>query len=286
MKKYAVIADSSTDLSNELLEKYPVTVVPFKLSFPTREFVDSVDADTEELMNFMKESDEIVNSACPSPAAYLEALNNNSEYDEIFILTISSKLSGSYNAAVVAKNMYLEENPSKKVHIIDSLAASAGTTIIFLKLYDLINNNLPFEEIRTMIEEVKSMTRTLFSSEDFSQLIKNGRMSRVAGNFAQAINLQPIMRDDGHGEVTSEKITRGLKGMIRGVSGAIEKYATDYSNKRLVISHNHAEDKANMIADKVREKFNFKEILIVPTSMLCSTYVSHRGIIVGFERDK
>ncbi len=285
MRKFAVISDSSADLDDNLRDKYPVTLVPFTISFPSREFVDNENADTKELMEFMKETSEVITSSCPSPGDYLEALEKNKDADSIFIQTISGRLSGSFNSAMVAKDMFLENNPEKNVHVIDSSVAGAGSTALFLKLYEFINDGLEFSEIVEKIEKVRPKVRTLFNSEDFSQLVKNGRMLKITGTVAHAINLQPIMRDNSEGEITTEKITRGLKGMAKGMIDAIAKYTSDQSDKILVISHNFAEDKVNLLLEKVRENFNFKEIHVVPTSMICTSYVSYRGIIVGFIRD-
>ena len=285
MVKRAIIADSSLDLNEELKSLHDVKFVPFKIEFEDREFIDTQDGDTLELMEYMHKTSNIASTACPSPGEYIEALEERMDVDEIFILTLSKKLSGSFNSAVVASEMFMKEHKEKKVHVIDTLIASAGSVVIYLKLLELIKEDIEFEEIVDRIEKYVAKTKGFCTTEDFSQFIKSGRMSKVAGNFAQAINIMPIISTDENGDIVVEKITRGKKGLLRGMVETVDKYTSDTTDTNLVISHNNAPEKAQAILEKITEKHQFKNIYIVPMHMIISTYVHYRGVIVGIETD-
>lgn len=286
MKKRSIISDSALDLSEELKGLSDVSFIPFKIDFPDRKFIDTQDGDTKELMDFMHETESIATTSCPSPGEFLEAIEEKKDSDEIFILTLSKGLSGSFNSAKTAVDMFLAENPDKKVYVFDTISASSGITILYLKLVELINSELEFEDIIKEMEKTIKKTQALCSTEDFSQFIKSGRMNKIAANFAHTINIMPVITLDEEGNIIVEKITRGNKSLVKGISEIIKNHTDSTSDKILVISHNHAPDKAELIMERIKKDHDFKEIYTVPMHMIVSTYVHYRGVIIGFEKDK
>lgn len=194
MRKYAIIADTACETTREMEEKFKVTYASFKIDIDHETFVDDENLDLNTYIDKMNASKNPIKTACPSPGEFMAALEENKEADELFIITISKKLSGTYDSASVAKKMFLEENPEKKVHVIDSKSAVAGETNVYLKLVKLLEGKISFEEIVEKITNFVDNSKTLFVLEDLSNLIKNGRMSKPAGMVANALNIKPVMR--------------------------------------------------------------------------------------------
>lgn len=277
MKKYAIISDTSLDLIDD-----KAITVPFKISVDQREFVDNLDMDIDQFLQAVDDSKDVIKSACPSAGEYLEAMEGLGHVDGIFVLTISSQLSGSFNAANMAKTMYLEMHPDKKCQVIDTESASAGHVDIYLELRDLVKSDLEFDQIHGKILAYIQDVRTLFVLENLDHLIKNGRMAKPAGFVISRLNLRPIMRDNGHGKIELEEIARGEKSSLQKLANVIKKYSDKADRKRLVISHCRAEDKANFIKEKMEELELFTEIIIEATRGIAAGYAAHGGIIVGF----
>lgn len=159
----------------------------------------------------MKASKSAASSACPSPEEFAELMR---PCDECFVVTLSSKLSGSYNAARVAMDMVREAHPEKKIHVFDSKSAAAGELQIALFLKERIDAGESFESIIPQAEAFIANMRTLFVLEDLGNFVKNGRLNKVTGIVASILSLCPIMSDDGHGEVKMAAKVRGLQNAL------------------------------------------------------------------------
>ena len=168
-----ILADSCCDLTPTLKNLLGVTLIPLELRPGSACLTDDETLDPFELLKLMKATKEATKTACPAPETYAAAMRAG---DECIVITLSSKLSGSYNAACIGRDMVLEEEPEKKIFVLDSESASAGETRLALQLFDLIRAGLPFEEVVAQICPFRDRMHTLFVLEDLSNLIKNGRI--------------------------------------------------------------------------------------------------------------
>ena len=203
-----IIVDSCCDLTPALRNLLRVSVASLKIDVGSIHYVDDERIDTKKLIADMKAYKNAPSTACPSPDEYA-ALMEKSE--ESFVVTLSGKLSGSYNAACVGREMVLERSPEKKIHIFDSESASAGETLIALMLRDRIDGGHSFEDIVAEMTAFIARMKTRFVLEDLSNLVKNGRISKVAGLLGGMLSLRPIMGDDGHGSIAAIEKVRGTQ---------------------------------------------------------------------------
>ena len=192
-----IIADSCCDLTPTLRRVLRVRTASLTIRVDDGEFIDDENLDIPALMAAMKQSANAPTTACPAPEAYAAMM---AQAPMTFVVTLSSRLSGSYNAACVGRDMALEANPSLKICVLDSESASAGETRIVMLLRDLIDAGLAFEEIEQRARAFIAPMRTRFVLEDLSHLVKNGRISKMAGFVGTVLNLRPLMADNGHGE--------------------------------------------------------------------------------------
>ncbi len=173
-----IIADSCCDLTPALRRLLKVDIVSLTINVDGKQYVDDEALDTKRLLAEMKAYKGAPSTACPSPEAYAAAME---QYDACFVVTLSGNLSGSCNAARIGREMLLERCPRKKVHVVDSESASAGQTLLAMLLRDGIDSGRTFEAITEEITAFVARMQTRFVLEDLSNLVKNGRISRVAG---------------------------------------------------------------------------------------------------------
>ena len=278
---YKIVADSSTDVDKSFLEKFPVTLVPFKLYLDGKEYVDDSELDVDQFVADMKLIVDTPKSACPSPNDFLEHFSGDEE--EIYVVTISSKLSGTYNSAVLAKNIYESENPGKKfIHIFDSLGAAAGETLVVRKIHEFQASGLSKEALVTKMTDFISSMRVLFISESLNNLIKNGRISKFKGLIATTRKILPIMGADGKGEIQLvEKVRNSNKAYTRLIEIIVDELGKN-GREIVTIAHVGNPERANQIEAGVKTLDNVKEVINVKCAGLSSLYADRKGVIVAF----
>lgn len=275
---FKIIADSSNDMTPELKSKYPVEIIPFKLTLDGREYVDDETLDPIQFIYDMSAAKEVPRSACPSPNDFLEAFEGE---EDCFVVTISSKLSGTLNSAKIAKDMYLESHPDKKIHLVDSKSASIAETLISMKLHELISKGLDFNEIIEVVTGYVNGMKTFFVSESLDNLIKNGRISKLKGVLATALSIKPIMGAED-GEIRMFDKARGSNKAFDRLVDMIAENAKAVEDKILAISHVNNPTRAAQLKAEIQKRCGFKEIIVVQTHGLSSLYCDRQGIIVSF----
>jgi len=277
--KYKIVADSSCDLNEELKERLNISLVPFKIDVDDKSFIDDIHLDSMELINAMKNSPNPVKTSCPSPGDFVAEFNGA---DNIFVITISSQLSGTYNSAILAKKMVEEEYPEKFIHVFDSKSASIGETLIAIKIRELIEKNLRNLEIVEKVEKYIKQMSTYFILESLDNLIKNGRISKTKGLIANVLNLKPIMGDDGDGNIELVENHRGTKKAFRRLAEIIGEKGGKFEEKILAISHVNALERAEGLKRDIERLYNFKDVILVKTAGLSSAYAYDGGIILAY----
>lgn len=278
---YKVVGDSSTEVDQSFLDLYPTTIVPFKLYLDGVEYVDDRNLDVDQFVETMKKSQDLPKSACPSPNDFLEQFEG--EEDEIYIVTISSKLSGTYNSAMVAKQLYESENPGKKfIHIFDSLGAAAGETLVTRMIHEFKRQNLVREELVTEMTRFISDMSVLFISESLDNLIKNGRISKWKGLIASTLNILPIMGSDENGEIKLvEKVRNSNKAYNRMIE-IMQDEIVKKGKKIVAVTHVGNLERANQIKEEISKIPSVEEIINLKCAGLSSLYADKKGIIVAF----
>lgn len=276
---YKIVADSSCDLNEELENRLNVDLIPFNISVDEEEFRDDESMDTQELIKAMKNSPNPVKTSCPSPGDFLEMFK---KAKDIFAVTISANLSGTYNSAMLAKEMALTEDPNKFIHIFNSKSASIGETLVALKIDELAKKKFNNFEIVETVEKYIDEMKTFFILESLDNLIKNGRISKTKGLIASVLNFKPIMGADNDGNIELVENHRGSKKSFNRLVEIIGEGKEDFQDKVLAISHANALDKAMDLKKKIEKTYNFKEVLIVETKGLSTAYAYDGGVILAY----
>ena len=278
-----ILADSCCDLSPELLKKTQARVAPLTITIDDKHYVDDGTVDIPPYLAAMKASKNPVRSACPSPDLYAEDIK--AAEGDCFIVTLSSKLSGSHNAAALGAQLAEEEQPEKKVHIFDSESASAGETYLALMIHDLIAAGKTFEQIVDAVEEKIRSMHTLFVLDSLDNLVKNGRISKTVALLANVLSIRLLMSDDGHGAIKNISKARGIKGALSQMVETCRKHTEGLAaaSQRLVISYCNCPERARQVRDMIREKCPaIGEIVMTPTSALSSMYANDGGVVIAY----
>ncbi len=272
--KFQILVDSASDLlSNYIVdENIGFKVIPLTINVNDVEYVDNDQLDITQMLKKMHEFKKS-SSACPAPESFLQEFDNA---DYTFIVTITSKLSGCYNSACVAKQSY---SKPENICVIDSKAVSGTEILIVDKLVELIKQDLSFDEIVNQINDFRDKKSLYFILQKFDNLVNNGRMSKIAGLIASTLVIRPICIAH-EGEIKIAKKIIGIKNAFTKLVQMICEKAKDFSKETLIITHCFAEDEAKSIKSDLEKKCNFKEIRILPMRGLCSYYALEKGIIV------
>lgn len=279
--KFKILADSCCDLNEELKKKLKISLVPFKIDVDDKRFIDDENLDTNKLIEAMKASPNPIKTSCPSPGDYLERYRD-ADVDNIYVITISKNLSGSYNSAVLAKNILEKDEPHKRVHVFDSKSASVGETLVALKIHELIEEKFSHSEIVEKVEKYIKEMKTFFILESLDNLIKNGRISKTKGLIANVLNLKPIMGSDGDGNIELVESVRGTKKAFKRLVELIGEKGEKLEEKVLAISHANALEKALELKEEIKQRYNFKDIILVKQAGLSTAYANEGGIILVF----
>lgn len=276
-----IIVDSCCDLLPDMRES--VYVAPLKVTVDDQyEYLDDGHADIPDMLRNMAQTDKPARSACPAPQTYVELMEGA---DVCFVITLSSKLSGSYNAADVAKRTVLEHAPGKKIHIFDSESASAGEITLLLLLQSLIAQGLSYEAIIARMDERIANMHTLFVLDDLSSLMKNGRLGKLTGTLASVLSIRPLLSDDGHGEIKMMAMARGMKNALKNLVSHVSEMTKDAPAKSvsLVLTYCNCPQRASELRDNLLSKCTaLKDVLMLPTGVLSSMYANDGGVIVAF----
>lgn len=272
--KYQILVDSASDLLSDYYTDPEIgfKVVPLTIHVNDKEYVDNDSLNIQEMLANMHASKKS-SSACPAPQSFLSEFDN-AEYT--FIVAITSKLSGCYNSAVVAKNSY---SKPENICVIDSKAVSGTEMLIVDKLIELIKQDLPYEQIVEEITAFRDKRSLYFILQKFDNLVNNGRMSKIAGLIASKLVIRPICIAY-EGEIKIAKKIIGIKNTFTKLVQMIGEKAKDFSKETLIITHCFAEEEANYIKSDLEKKCNFKEIRILPMRGLCSYYALEKGLII------
>jgi DegV family protein with EDD domain len=276
--QYKIVVDSCCELPEEYLQDSRFQRIPLTLEVGgDYRTLDDDSFDQKAFLQAVASSPECPRSACPSPALYAEACDCDAEH--VYIITLSSHLSGSYNSAVLGRDLYLEEHEHKDIFVIDSESASCGETQIAMKLMELEAQGLSFEEITRKISNYRSNIRTFFVLDSLEALRKNGRLSAVKALVASTLSIKPIMAGC-KGIIIQKAQCIGMKKALSKLAEEVVAAVPRAGGYSLMITHCNAPERAEQVRRMIQEKMEFVRVSIMDTRGVSSLYASDGGVIV------
>lgn len=275
--KYKIVVDSCCELPEEFRGDERFETVPLELFVGEYHVMDDEDFDQADFLGRVADSPDCPRSACPSPERFLKAFRTEAE--RIYVITLSSQLSGSYNSALLAARLYQEEHGDKRIHVFDSESASGGETQIALKLTELEEAGYSFEEIVERTERFRSSVRTYFVLDNLEILRKNGRLSAVKALVASTLSIKPIMAGC-KGLIHQKAQCVGMRKALARLGELLTEDLKGLGDRCLIISHCNAPERAELVKKLILARTKFRRVIILNTRGISSMYASNGGIIV------
>ena len=284
---YRIIADSCCDKTSEMSQWGNITFVPLTLELGDYTILDDENFDQQDYINKTLEFNGVAKTACPSPDAWATAID--CDEDDLYIITVTDKLSGTYNSALQGVELYNDEHPESKknIHVFNSLATSGLETLIAEHIKKLADSGMGFDAIVADTEDfIVNGTALYFCLESLDVLKKNGRMFAVAASVLKKLRIKMIFERTTQGNIALAgqdiAMNRALVKMANLIAESLD--GVDASDKRLIISHVCCEERAKLLADKIAASVKFGSVDILKCSGLNSTYASNGGIIVSYTK--
>lgn len=275
---YKIVVDSCCELPEELKHDPRYEIVPLTLIVgDSYERLDDDGFDQKEFLRAVAECPVSPRSACPSPEKYMEAYRTDA--DHVYVVTLSSKLSGSYNSAVLGKNLYHETYGEKQIYVVDSRSASCGETQIAMLIARWEDEGMGYEEITEKIEKFTDGMHTYFVLDNLDTLRKNGRLSGVKALVASTLSIKPVMAGD-QGSIVQLGQSVGIKKALAKMVDYVVRDVVDAEKKCLMITHCNNPERANSVKEQILSKVKFKDVLIMDTAGISSMYANDGGVIV------
>lgn len=274
---YKIVVDSCCELPEEFMQDERFEIVPLGLEVGDYQIMDDEHFNQAEFLQKVAEYPKGSKSSCPSPERFMEAYHVEAE--NIYVVTLSSHLSGSHNSAVLGKSLYLEKYGEKNIHVVDSESASCGETQIVMKLIELEEAGLPFEKIVEQIEAFRSSICTYFVLDNLETLRKNGRLSSAKALVASTLSIKPVMAGD-KGVIVQRGQGIGIKKALNKMADMVVAQVKNPETRCLMITHCNAPDRAEQLKEMITRKAEFKSVLIMDTRGVSSMYANNGGVIV------
>ncbi|MEG0842849.1 MAG: DegV family protein [Romboutsia sp.] len=273
-----IITDGSCDFPQEILDRVNPDVVGINVSFGEESYIGGIDIDEETFYAKMKGSKELPKTSSPSPDRFLELYN--CEEKEILVFTLTSKLSSTYSNAILAKTMYLEEHPEKRIEVVDSQSGSIGVSLMISKCNDFIEQGKTMDEVLAYIEQIKKDMVFFGTLDTLENAVKGGRVNPIAGKLINALNFKVIIRIED-GLVKPIDKARGEGNSLKKLLEYVNNNIANSNDKSLIIGHANCYEKALKIKKYIEENYSIKEILIAGIGPIMGTFTSEGAILVS-----
>ena len=271
-----IVVDSSASLYT--LQGVDFECVPLKIITDDAEYLDNGTMDAVGMAQTLRTYKGKTSTSCPNVSDWLAAYEGA---DEVYAITITGTLSGSYNAAQLAAEEYQQENPGKRVFVLDSLSTGPEQRLLAEHLGDLLAEGREFDEVCEEMLRYHKHTHLLFSLESLANLARNGRVKPAVAAVARMLGIRVIGQASEAGELDVLCKTRGEHGALERIVLELKEHG--YTNGRLHISHCGNPAAAERLKHMVKAVFDGAKVDISECGGLCSYYAELGGLLVGYE---
>jgi DegV family protein with EDD domain len=272
-----IITDSSSDLPQEVIDQYDITVVPLTISMNGQDYLEGIDLTPKEFFNKMFTQEELPKTSQPSPASFADAFSKFDSKDDLLCLTISSGLSGTYQSACLGKEL-----ANSNVTVFDTLAGSLGHGLQIIRATELSQNGYSLKEITKELTVYRENMNILVLLDTLENIVKGGRLSKFQGSIAKILNIKVILERVGGGKVEIMEKVRGKKKLQKRTLEIIEDRGTDFSSITFGITHTGNEQDAEEMKQELIQRFHPKGVLINFMGATMGTYAGKDGMIISF----
>ena len=275
---YKIIGDSCGELTDEMKASGLYETASLEIDVDIYHIIDDETFDQADFLKRVAACPTSPKSSCPSPERYMEGYHCDAQH--VYAVTLSAELSGSYNSAILGKNLYHEEYGEKDIYVFNSRSASIGETLIALKIAECEDKGMEFSQVVETVEAYIDGQNTYFVLETLDTLRKNGRLKGVKAVVATALNIKPVMGATPDGNIQQLGQARGIKKALAKLTEEVVKDLKDSKEKILAISHCNCRERAEYVRDTLMKKADFRDTIILDTAGISSMYAADGGVIV------
>lgn len=277
MSRIKLVTDGGCDIAEEIVKKYNIDIVRMDISFGNETFVSGKEIDNKTFYKKLEGCKELPKTACPSPNRFLESFKG--EEENVLVICMTSKLSATYNSAVLAKDIIDKEGINKRVEVLDTLNGCIGQGQLVYKAAKLIEEGKNIDEIINEIESLKKNLPFFGTLETLENAIKGGRVNPIAGKIINALNFKAVIQISD-GLVKPIDKARGEGNSLKKVIKLIDENVEDKENRTLFIGHANCEEKGLKVKEMIEKDYNFNEIVVCEVSSVMGTYTSKGAILI------
>ncbi|MBD0383096.1 DegV family protein [Paenibacillus sedimenti] len=280
MTTIKIITDGSCDLPKKLVEELHISIVPLSVHFGEECMPPHM-----ELCDFyakMKAESELPKTSSPSPLQFLATYQEALAGQDILVLCLSSVLSSTYNHAMMAKDMLLDEGFTGKIEVIDSKTASLGLGVLVYKAAKMAEGGLPFAEIVEAMHHSVSTSGTYFFLDTLENVIKGGRLDRVRGAVASVLNIKLLMKASDEGSVEVIEKIRGTQQALKRLIEKVGEARHDFEKDVIAVAHSNCEERARAVLNQLLEKYPFRNVLFSNMGTVIGTYAGEGGVLIAY----
>jgi DegV family protein with EDD domain len=280
MSRVKIISDGGCDLPKYIADKLDVTVVPLSVQFGSETLKS--DIEPEVFYDKMKKAVELPKTSSPSPGDFMKAFRAVGEDRDIVVISLSSGISSTYNHALMAKDMMLEEGYQGRIEIIDSLTASVGQGLLVYKTAKLAEGHTPLDEILLSVRKWIQSTATYFVLDTLDNVIRGGRLNRVRGTVASILNIKLFMGASKEGTLEVLEKIRGTQNALKRLMEKVGEVRHDFEKDVLAVAHSNCEERARSVMEQLLQKYPFKDVIFANMGPVIGTYAGEGGVLIAY----
>lgn len=273
-----IVADSSCDVHR--MPGIDFVSVPLIISTDEASFTDDQHLDLDHMLTYLASYKGRSFTACPSIEQWMSVYEGA---DTVYVVTMSSNISGTYNAAQMAAQMVISEHPEVRIHVFDTKSAGPHVRLVVDHILSLVNQSLPFDEVCRRTEDYMAHTRVFFALKSFHNFVQNGRVSKTVAAFGSALGIHIMATASREGRIEIIRKCRGDAGTHKGFLEEMRK--AGYSGGACYIAHCQNPSGAQKLADELRVSYPGARVMVYETHGLCSYYAEAGGILLSCECD-
>jgi len=267
-----IIADSTCDLSEEILKKYNIGIAPLTINIDGREYKDKVDIQPDEFYSMMESFDEPPRTSMPNPGEFIKLFEESiaDGCDEVLCICMSSGTSGAYQSAVIARDDFFKENDKIKIYVVDSKCMSHGSGYLVIESAILREKGATFQELINFNEMYKMNVKHFLAVDDLDHLIKSGRLSNASAVIGKLLRIKPIMSmRQGKGAIVAKE--RGKKRVLKHYIKEYKKRIDENYNDFIIIGY----------TSDIRVAYNLEKLFLKEVDFEGKIYIMQMGVSVG-----
>lgn len=273
-----IVIDSTSDVTDEIIKKYNIKMVPLTVNFENESFLDKVELNSKQFFEKLETAEKLPTTTLVSPGTFMEVFSDILlEGDKVLGLFLASEFSGTYDSACMAKNMIGRDD----IYIIDTRSVCLGAFALILEAIELVQQNKDIEEIVKELEALREKVVAVAALDTLKYLEKGGRLSKGQAVVGTLLNVKPIVEiKDGKISVI-EKI-RGKNKAVKWFDEWIEKNNYDLSNKTVLLFHGKAYEQLKMLREAIEDKYKIKNIIEQEIGAVIGTHSGPGVLGIGF----